>query len=34
MFYGVHVGFNIHLRALKFSKCHTLAQAHAQNIKV
>jgi hypothetical protein len=31
MFHGDHVGFNIHLRALKFSQCHTLAQAHAQN---
>jgi len=31
MFHGDHVGFNIHLRALKFSQCHTLAQAQAQN---
>jgi len=31
MFHGDHVAFNIHLRALKFSQCHTLSQAHAQN---
>ena len=31
MFHADHVGFNIHFRALKFSQCHTLAQAHAQN---